>query len=103
MEENMQGRGIVSNTGGITSKTVETTHKKGQGEEPVRFKPGSVHRRTEPVEKSIKGFVGFSKSFLTLVSLSKPKMALTSLYFFKTFSGNKNKNTAAHLHLLRRA
>jgi hypothetical protein len=56
-------RGAVSMQGGCIQQTETYTHKGNWAaevrriglskEEPVRFKPGSVHRRTEPVDTSI--------------------------------------------------
>jgi len=54
-----------------------------------------VHRRTEPVEKSIKGFAGFSNSFSTLLSLPNRNCSSLSLVFWK--KNKRKKEDDLHL------
>jgi len=63
-----------------------------QGSGPVRFKPGSVHRRTEPVSMCIKGFWVFFYSFFTKTSFSLlplfRSLSLSLKKFWKNFEQN---------------
>ena len=88
------GKGYSKQHRGITSKTVETTHKNRRAKERNRF-GSSLDRFTgEPNRlKRVKGFVGFSKSFSTLLSLSN---RIPSSFSLKKTEKNRDED----LHLL---